>query len=67
MLEANFVSVHTLFSGPVQFVIPVYQRHYVWNKEEQWRLLWRDIKDKIAVNAKVELDHDAAAISRVLL
>lgn len=61
MLEANFVSVHTLFSGPVQFVIPVYQRHYVWNKEEQWRPLWRDIKDKIEINAKVELDHDRSS------
>ena len=58
MLAADFVSVHTLFSGPVQFVIPVYQRHYVWNKEEQWRPLWQDIQDKIALNAKVEIAHD---------
>ena len=58
MLEANFVSVHTLFSGPVQFVIPVYQRHYVWSEEEQWKPLWQDIIDKIEVNAKVEFAHD---------
>ena len=58
MLEADFVSIHSLFSGPVQFVIPVYQRHYVWNEDDQWKPLWRDIQDKIAVNAKVEMDHD---------
>lgn len=54
MLKTDFVSVHTLFSGPVQFVIPVYQRHYVWNEEEQWEPLWQDIIDTIKVNAKVE-------------
>ena len=58
MLAADFVSVHTLFSGPVQFVIPVYQRHYVWKEEEQWRPLWRDIEDKIDLNAKVEIAHE---------
>ena len=58
MLEAEFLSVHRLFSGPVQFVIPVYQRHYVWNEEEQWKPLWQDIKDKIAVNAKIEMASD---------
>ena len=54
MLKTDFVSVHTLFSGPVQFIIPVYQRHYVWNEEEQWQPLWQDIVEIIEVNAKVE-------------
>lgn len=54
MLKTDFVSVHTLFSGPVQFEIPVYQRHYVWNEEDQWEPLWQDIIEIIEVNAKVE-------------
>ena len=58
MLDADFVTVDELFGGRVQFVIPVYQRHYVWNEEEQWKPLWQDIKDTIAINAKVELAHD---------
>lgn len=58
MLDADFVTVDELFGGRVQFVIPVYQRHYVWNEEEQWEPLWQDIKDTIAINAKVELAHD---------
>ena len=58
MLDADFVTVDELFGGRVQFVIPVYQRHYVWNEEEQWRPLWQDIKDTIAINARVELAHD---------
>ena len=58
MLDADFVSVHKLFGGPVQFIIPVYQRHYVWNEEGQWEPLWQDIRDTIAMNAKVEIDHD---------
>ena len=58
MLDADFVSVHRLFGGPVQFIIPVYQRHYVWNEEGQWEPLWQDIRDTIAMNARVEIDHD---------
>lgn len=58
MLDAGFVTVHDLFSGPVQFKIPVYQRHYVWNEKEQWEPLWQDIRDKIAVNAKIEIASD---------
>lgn len=58
MLDAGFVTVHDLFSGPVQFVIPVYQRHYVWSEKEQWEPLWQNIRDKIAVNAKIEIASD---------
>ena len=58
MLKTDFISIHQLFSGPVQFVIPVYQRHYVWNQEEQWEPLWRDIIEIIKVNAKVEEPHN---------
>ena len=26
------------------FVLPVYQRSYVWNKDLQWELLWNDVQ-----------------------
>ena len=58
MLEAEFLSIHALLGGPIQFVTPDYQRHYVWNEEKQWKPLWQDIQDTIAVNAKIEIIHD---------
>jgi hypothetical protein len=33
-----------LFNLPQHFVIPLFQRSYVWKEEEQWDPLWRDIR-----------------------
>lgn len=40
------VEVTGLFSGDVQYIIPLFQRHYVWDREEQWDPLWEDIEKK---------------------
>ena len=32
-----------LFEGRKHYVIPAYQRPYVWNEEDQWAPLWDDI------------------------
>ena len=33
-----------LFNLPQHFVIPLFQRPYVWKEEEQWEPLWKDIR-----------------------
>lgn len=33
-----------LFSAPQRYVIPIYQRRYVWTKDRQWSPLWQDIR-----------------------
>jgi hypothetical protein len=38
-------SVYDLFNGRIQFLLPVYQRAYVWNEEQNWAVLWEDIAD----------------------
>ena len=57
-MEVNFVTVHTLFGGPIQFTIPVYQRHYVWTQVDQWEPIWKDIIEKIKINANIEVDSE---------
>jgi hypothetical protein len=40
------VQVHSLqivFQGPVQFTVPMFQRPYVWDQEQQWEPLWDDV------------------------
>ena len=32
-----------LLSGVKHYEVPPYQRRYVWNREDQWELLWNDI------------------------
>jgi hypothetical protein len=39
-------AVHTvteLLSAPGRLLIPVYQRPYVWTREQQWEPLWNDV------------------------
>lgn len=41
-----------LFERPQRYVIPLYQRRYVWTKEKQWEPLWNDIRRR--AEAEVE-------------
>src|SRR4051794_38150026 len=38
-------TIYDLFNGRIQFQVPVYQRAYVWNEDENWAVLWDDIAD----------------------
>lgn len=37
------LTVQELFSRERRFLIPLFQRSYVWNQEDQWEPLWEDI------------------------
>ena len=43
MQQPSKASPGDLFWGPKHYVIPAYQRPYVWNEEDQWSPLWDDI------------------------
>lgn len=45
-MKPNQVTVLKLFKIEIQFKIPLFQRHYVWDREGQWQPLWEDIKEK---------------------
>ena len=41
-------NVNSLFGNRVQYKIPLFQRHYVWDEEDQWKPLWNDIKNRFS-------------------
>jgi len=43
-MQPNYSSVGQLFSAPARYTVPLFQRPYVWTKEEQWQPLWDDLK-----------------------
>ena len=45
-MNPDKTSVIALFSMPRQYVIPVFQRGYVWSLEKQVAPLWRDLEDR---------------------
>lgn len=44
-MEPGKVTVRDLFAAPVHYIVPRFQRGYVWNREIQWEPLWQDIAD----------------------
>jgi len=43
-MKHNYLSVGSLFAQPGRYVVPLFQRPYVWTEEEQWKPLWDDIR-----------------------
>ncbi|MGH6985033.1 MAG: DUF262 domain-containing protein [Stellaceae bacterium] len=43
-----------LFPDRRQYLVPFYQRAYVWNQDDQWEPLWNDIADKAEARANGE-------------
>lgn len=41
-----------LFNLPQHFTIPLFQRPYVWEEEEQWAPLWQDIRRTVETRMK---------------
>lgn len=44
-MDAKILDVHTLFSGPVSYQIPQFQRPYAWSQDDQWMPLWEDVRN----------------------
>lgn len=44
MMQAQVRTLYDLFNEPVRYVVPIYQRPYVWQVEGQANLLWDDVE-----------------------
>ncbi|MEX2650006.1 MAG: DUF262 domain-containing protein [Alphaproteobacteria bacterium] len=42
-MQTNSLTLQILFEKDVQYVVPLFQRPYVWEREAQWEPLWDDI------------------------
>src|SRR5215813_1134018 len=43
-MKPDKLMVHDLFQKERRYVVPLYQRSYVWTREDQWEPLWEDIE-----------------------
>ena len=55
-MQANPRTVDDLFNAQSRYIIPMFQRVYVWNEDPQWGTLWEDIVEK----ATLQLDEKKA-------
>jgi hypothetical protein len=45
VIEPRLVTLQDLFVDRVHYEVPIYQRPYVWERDEQWLPLWQDVVD----------------------
>lgn len=48
-MKTDRVTVFELFEKQRRYLVPIFQRGYVWTKEGQWEPLWEDIVDQATI------------------
>ncbi|MDP2579984.1 DUF262 domain-containing protein [Shimia thalassica] len=43
-MQVGTLAIQHLFEKDVLYRVPLYQRPYVWKKDEQWQPLWEDLR-----------------------
>ena len=51
-MQANPRSLDALFNSQLRYVIPMFQRLYVWQENPQWETLWEDVTEKALFQVK---------------
>jgi len=47
-MQPSTRSIFDLFDGKKRYLMPLFQRQYVWTREEQWQPLWEDMERKLS-------------------
>jgi hypothetical protein len=45
MIVPRLLTLQDLFADRIHYEVPIYQRPYVWERDEQWLPLWEDVVD----------------------
>lgn len=56
-----------LFKSDVRYVVPLYQRPYVWKKDTHWEPLWQDVVDVVERQADPALGNASHFLGAVVL
>ena len=60
-------TVLQLFERDVRYVVPLYQRPYVWEKQDQWEPLWQDILTLVEHQAAEDGQHYSHFLGAIVL
>ena len=67
-METQVRTPSAIFGQPQRFLVLLFQRPYVWNQEQQWDPLWRDVErvaDRLLKNPRVR--HEPHFLGAVVL
>jgi hypothetical protein len=63
-METQVRTPQMVFMQPQRLVVPLFQRPYVWNEENQWEPLWNDV---VRVADRVRKDAHSALMPAALM
>lgn len=46
-MRADTVDLRRIFGRDVRYTVPLFQRPYVWNRDDNWSALWEDVRRTI--------------------
>lgn len=46
-MKADTLDLNEIFRKDRRYVVPMFQRPYVWNEEDHWQLLWEDVRNVV--------------------
>lgn len=44
-MQVQKTTIESLFTHERRYLVPLFQRPYVWSQENQWEPLWDDVRD----------------------
>lgn len=62
-MKSDDIPLFDLFQRQRRYVVPLFQRPYVWEEEEQWAPLWQDITGR--AEAVLERDQRGSRSDRI--
>lgn len=42
-MQPTYIPISQVFSRDERFIVPLFQRPYVWSRQDQWEPLWEDV------------------------
>lgn len=57
-MKADTYSLATIFGKDARYVVPLYQRPYVWQKDTHWEPLWDDVRTIVEQVVRADEDGD---------
>lgn len=59
-MKTDKTTIYDLFQTQRRYVVPLFQRGYVWNRERQWEPLWDDVVSQAAETVRHRTGHAKA-------